>query len=126
MDLVIRALQRAASNPSVAVQEKAARMTYSQLLTNAELLRINCHKSLRETLDKRYAPRIGCMCDPGSEFVAGLWSTWLQGCIFVPIAPSHPAPLMEYEMADARLSMVRSVPALSPCAPIALKRCPTW
>jgi acyl-CoA synthetase (AMP-forming)/AMP-acid ligase II len=107
MDVVLRALQRAGSSTSIAVQQGASRFTYKELLNGAEGLRQAFHLEMRETIDQRYAPRVGCVCDAGSEYVVSMWSAWLQGSIFVPLAPTHPKSLLEYEIEDARLSMVR-------------------
>ena len=108
MDVLIRAVQRAGSSTYIAVNQGKSNFTYNRLLNSADAL----GKSFGAVLSKRFtdshAPRVGCLCDPGAEYVASMWSSWLQGCIFVPFAPSHPKPLLEYEMDDARLSTVRA------------------
>jgi len=46
------------------------------------------------------------MAQPGAEYVAALWSTWLSGSIAVPLALSHPPSELDYVLRDAGISVV--------------------
>ena len=108
MDVLIRALQRAGSNTAIAVQRSSCHYTYNGLLHATENLAESYARQILPVVDKQYAPRVGCLADPGSEYVVGMWSAWLQGYMFVPLAPAHPMELLQYEMDHARLSTVRT------------------
>ena len=114
MDLLARALQRAGSSTSAAVRQGDALFTYTQLLRSAATLHDDFAPSMRQTLNKDHAPRVGCIVEPGPLYVMSLWSAWLSGSIFVPLAPTHPTSLLEYEADDARLSMVRAASGFLP------------
>jgi acyl-CoA synthetase (AMP-forming)/AMP-acid ligase II len=108
MDVVIRALQNARSSTAIAVKLGKSQFTYNRLLAGAEALGQAYRRRLLPVMNRNYVPRVGVLCDPGSEYVVSMWSAWLQGCMFVPLAPDHPSGLLEYEMQDARMSMVRA------------------
>jgi acyl-CoA synthetase (AMP-forming)/AMP-acid ligase II len=107
MDVLARALQRAGSKTTVAVQQGDVRIPYSQLLRGAKDLQQLFCVNMRPVINTDHPPRVGIMCEPGPMFVMGMWSAWLSGSIFVPYAPSHPSGLLDYELHDSRPSVVR-------------------
>uniref|UniRef100_A0A0C9RV82 TSA: Wollemia nobilis Ref_Wollemi_Transcript_11291_2136 transcribed RNA sequence n=1 Tax=Wollemia nobilis TaxID=56998 RepID=A0A0C9RV82_9CONI len=50
--------------------------------------------------------RIGIIAKPSAEFVAGMWATWINGAVAVPLALSYPQAELLHVMNDAGVSVV--------------------
>lgn len=113
MDIIVRALRRCRSGElvdAVAVDRRGGlQCTYEQLLHGAEAMRAGIGKTLRSTIDTQYGPRIACLMDPGPSFVRSMWCAWMSQGIFVPLAPSHPPPVLEHAVQDSGASVVRLI-----------------
>eukprot|EP00892_Ulva_mutabilis_P007811 jgi/Ulvmu1/5401/UM022_0196.1 len=109
MDVILRSLQRSVSGALVnapAVKKADVTCSYEQLLHGAHAMRTSLGNTSRYPPAKQYGRRIACLTDPGSPYVLSVWSSWLQGGIFVPLAPSHPAPALEHVLSDSGASML--------------------
>ncbi|PRW56153.1 malonate-- ligase [Chlorella sorokiniana] len=51
-------------------------------------------------------PRVALFADPGAEYVAGQFGTWLHSGISVPLCLSHPDRELQYVLEDAEVSSV--------------------
>lgn len=113
MDVIVRALRRCRSGELVDAVAVARRggldSTYEQLLHGANAMRAGIHKTVRSTIHRQYGPRIACLVDPGPSFVLSMWCTWMAEGIFVPLAPSHPPPVLEHAVQDSGASVVRLI-----------------
>ena len=112
MDIIVRALRRCRSGElvdAVAVARRGGGMdsTYEQLLYGADSVRAGIQKTVRSTIDRQYGPRIACLVDPGPSFVLSMWCAWMSRGIFVPLAPTHPPPVLEHAIQDSGASLVR-------------------
>ncbi len=58
--------------------------------------------------------RVAFLVSPGFTHVAVQWGIWLAGGIAVPLAVSHPAPELEYVIADAGATIVIIQPEFEP------------
>lgn len=45
--------------------------------------------------------RVGIMAKPCAEFVAGIWATWLNGAVAVPLALSYPEAELMHVLVDS-------------------------
>ncbi len=45
--------------------------------------------------------RVGIMAKPCAEFVAGIWATWLNGAVAVPLALSYPEAELMHVFVDS-------------------------
>jgi len=80
--------------------------TYGEILDASAVAAIRLlgkKKDLREE-------RIAFLIPPGFEYVAAQWGTWRAGGVAVPLATSHPAPELEYTIADSEASIVVAHP----------------
>lgn len=115
MDVILRALHRSASGAlsnAIAVEKGGVACTYEGLLRGAQSLRCSLDASCRLTPVKQPGRRIACLSDPGTPFVLSMWSTWLSGGIFVPLASSHPTPALEHVISDSGTSTVRALASI--------------
>lgn len=111
MDVILRSLHRSLSGAllnSVAVEKSGVACTYEQLLYGAQAMRCSLDGFSRFPPTRLNGRRIACLTDPGTSYVLSMWSTWLSGGIFVPLAPSHPPPALEHLISDSSTSMVRA------------------
>jgi acyl-CoA synthetase (AMP-forming)/AMP-acid ligase II len=53
-------------------------------------------------------PRVGIYAEPGMQYVAATWATWMAGGVAVPLAVSHPPHELDYVIRDAGISAVRA------------------
>lgn len=51
-------------------------------------------------------PRVALFCDPGADYVAGAFGTWMHAGISVPLCLSHPDRELQYALEDAEVSSV--------------------
>lgn len=110
MEVVLRSLHRCVSGGllnAVAVEKAGSTCTYEQLLYGAQAMRCSLDGSSRFPPSKQHGRRIACLMDPGAPYVLSMWSTWLSGGIFTPLAPTHPPPALEHVISDSGASMVR-------------------
>ena len=50
--------------------------------------------------------RVAFLVSPGFEYVALQWGIWRAGGVAVPLAVSHPAPELEYDIVDSEANIV--------------------
>ncbi|EFN59012.1 hypothetical protein CHLNCDRAFT_29462 [Chlorella variabilis] len=55
---------------------------------------------------RRDGPRVALFCDPGVDYVAGMYAAWMHGGIAVPLAAQHPDRELSYVLEDAECSTV--------------------
>jgi malonyl-CoA/methylmalonyl-CoA synthetase len=79
--------------------------SYAQLLSASEQLAGQLSPSLPAARGVD-GPRIGVYAEPGSDYVAATWASWLAGAIAVPLAVSHPPHELQYVMQDAGVCKV--------------------
>jgi acyl-CoA synthetase (AMP-forming)/AMP-acid ligase II len=56
----------------------------------------------------RDGPRVGIYAEPGMQYAAATWATWMAGGVAVPLAVSHPPHELDYVIRDAGISAVSS------------------
>lgn len=57
--------------------------------------------------------RVAFLIPPGFQWVATQWGIWRAGGVAVPLAVSHPAPELEYAIADSRAVTVVAHPEMA-------------
>ena len=57
--------------------------------------------------------RVAFLVEPGLDYVAVQWGIWLAGGVAVPLCLSHPAPELDYVLADTGASAVVASDALA-------------
>ncbi|MEX2281811.1 MAG: acyl-CoA synthetase [Gemmatimonadota bacterium] len=100
----IELIERARRHSSrVAIVDARGEHTYDALLTashhNAAALTGRAHQDLLE------AP-VAFMVSPGFEYAAVQWGIWRAGGIAVPLCLSHPAPELDYVLADTHAQFI--------------------
>ena len=107
---MIGAIAQASLFPErMAICSDNASYTYRQLLdssrTIAQVL-LNGRQDLQEE-------RIVFMVTPGFDYVSVLWGIWQAGGVAVPLCLSHPAPALDYVLADTQCTSVIVSPEFS-------------
>lgn len=70
------------------------------------MIHTNLQKVLPPNKGNVDGPRIGIFAEPGLQYVAATWASWLSGGIAVPLAVSHPEHELDYIIRDAGISAV--------------------
>jgi malonyl-CoA/methylmalonyl-CoA synthetase len=96
-------ITRARCHPgATAVVDRRGPHGYAELLEAADRIAAGLLAGAADLGEARVAFRVG----PGFEWVAALWGIWRAGGIAVPLALSHPAPELDYTIADSGAALV--------------------
>ncbi|CAK9252124.1 unnamed protein product [Sphagnum jensenii] len=100
---------------AIAITADGKHHSYGQLLQSAFKLSSSLLQSAQPTRDatsaddgQLAASRVGIMAKPCAEFVAGIWATWLNGAVAVPLALSYPEAELMHVFVDSDISLVIS------------------
>ena len=81
---------------SLAIVDGAGEHSFEHLLRAADRVAASLCKALSDPAGKRVA----VMIDPGLEYTAALWGTWMAGATAVPLCLSHPPPEIHFVLDD--------------------------
>jgi malonyl-CoA/methylmalonyl-CoA synthetase len=99
----IELIRRAESfRGKVAIVDGGNPFSYDELLVKSERI---ARGMLGEAADLDGA-RVAFLVRPGFDYVAVQWGIWRAGGVAVPLAPSHPAPELEYVIGDSDAEIV--------------------
>ncbi|CAM6018214.1 unnamed protein product [Sphagnum balticum] len=101
---------------AIAITADGKHHSYGQLLQSAFKLSSSllqsaqpCTRDATSDDDGQLAAsRVGIMAKPCAEFVAGIWATWLNGAVAVPLALSYPEAELMHVLVDSDISLVIS------------------
>lgn len=90
------------ADPALVVGDEV--WSHGSLATAAERLLDRLRRSAVDLDPGATEPKFALLCDPGPEFVAALWATWLAGAVAVPLCGVHPPEEWRYVLQDASVS----------------------
>jgi len=90
----------------LAIVDACGETTYAELLEAAR----RAADRLLEGRDDLAEARVAFMVPPGAGYAAVQWGIWAAGGITVPLCISHPAPEIEYVLADTGAEIVVAHP----------------
>lgn len=98
---------------SLSFLDRTAIIARGEAYTYAQLLEVSAQLAatlLNEKTDLDEA-NVAFMVEPGFNYVATQWGIWRAGGVAVPLALSHPLPVLEYTLVDSAAKMVVVSPA---------------